>query len=72
MNLDYSADDLAFRDEVTRWLQDNLPADLREKVTQCRRLSKDELLRWHRILGEKGWIAPAWPVFRSLMRLAGI
>src|SRR4029077_5700485 len=24
-------------------------------------LSKDELLRWHRILAKKGWAAPAWP-----------
>jgi alkylation response protein AidB-like acyl-CoA dehydrogenase len=61
MDLNYSADDLAFRDHVSAWLRDNLPADLRDKVTRYRPLSRDDLLRWHRILASKGWIAPAWP-----------
>ncbi|MEP6943942.1 MAG: acyl-CoA dehydrogenase family protein [Betaproteobacteria bacterium] len=61
MDLDYSADDLAFRDQVSAWLREHLPADLRGKVTHYRRLTRDDLLRWHRILADKGWIAPAWP-----------
>jgi alkylation response protein AidB-like acyl-CoA dehydrogenase len=61
MDLNYSADDLAFRDQVSAWLRDNLPADLRDKVTRYRPLVRDDLLRWHRILADKGWIAPAWP-----------
>ena len=48
MDLDYSADDLAFRDEVSTWLREHLPADLREKVTHYRRLSREDLLRWQR------------------------
>jgi len=61
MDLDYSADDITFRDEVSTWLREHIPADLRDKVTNYRPLSRDDLLRWHRILAEKGWIAPAWP-----------
>jgi len=61
MDLDYSADDVTFRDEVSTWLREHIPADLRDKVTNYRPLSRDDLLRWHRILAEKGWIAPAWP-----------
>jgi alkylation response protein AidB-like acyl-CoA dehydrogenase len=61
MDLNYSAEELAFRDEASAWLRDNLPAELREKVTRYRSLSKDDLLRWHKILAAKGWIAPAWP-----------
>jgi alkylation response protein AidB-like acyl-CoA dehydrogenase len=61
MNLDYSAEELAFRDEVRGWLRENLPGDLRDKVVNYRELSKDDLLRWHRILAKKGWVAPAWP-----------
>jgi alkylation response protein AidB-like acyl-CoA dehydrogenase len=30
-------------------------------VASYAHLSKDELLRWHRILAKKGWVAPAWP-----------
>jgi len=62
MDLDYSTEERAFRDEVRGWLRENLPADLRGKVETYGSLSKEDLLRWHRILAEKGWIAPAWPV----------
>ncbi|HXG20485.1 MAG TPA: acyl-CoA dehydrogenase family protein [Methylomirabilota bacterium] len=62
MDLNYSPEELAFRDEVRAWLHANLPADLREKVVNYQELSKDDLLRWHKILAKKGWIAPEWPV----------
>ncbi|HXN15156.1 MAG TPA: acyl-CoA dehydrogenase family protein [Usitatibacter sp.] len=61
MNLEYSAEELAFRDQVRAWLADHLPPELREKVIGYRPLSKEELLRWHRILAQQGWVAPAWP-----------
>ena len=61
MDLNYSPEELAFRDEVRSWLRANLPADLREKVERYEHLSKEELLRWHRILAKQGWVAPAWP-----------
>ena len=57
MDLNYSPEELAFRDEVRRWLSANLPAELKDKA----HLSREELLRWHRILAKKGWVAPAWP-----------
>ena len=62
MDLDYSADELAFRDTVREWLRASLPADLRARVARYRPLERDDLARWHRILAAKGWIAPAWPV----------
>jgi alkylation response protein AidB-like acyl-CoA dehydrogenase len=62
MDLNYSAEETAFRDEVRGWLSANLPADLRDKVVNYRDLSKDDLLRWHKILAAKGWVAPDWPV----------
>ena len=61
MDLNYSAEELAFRDEVRGWLRANLPADLRDKMAQHEHLSRDELLRWHKILAKQGWVAPAWP-----------
>src|SRR6185503_19412220 len=54
-------EEIAFRDEVRAWLRANLPADLRDKVAANAHLSKDDLLRWHRILAKQGWIAPGWP-----------
>src|SRR5438046_1674930 len=61
MDLNYSAEELAFRDRMRAWLDANLPDDLRRKVADHETLSKDDLMRWHRILAKEGWVAPAWP-----------
>ena len=59
MDLDFSADELAFRDEVRGWLRPTCPATCAPR--SLRALTRDDLLRWHRISPRKGWIAPAWP-----------
>ncbi|WP_042884678.1 acyl-CoA dehydrogenase family protein [Cupriavidus necator] len=62
MDLNYSASDNAFREEVRSWLEANLPADIRSKILNHRRPNRDDLVRWHKILAGKGWSAPHWPV----------
>ena len=62
MDLNYTADELAFRDSVRAFLGANLPADLQHKVRSHLRLSKSDYVRWHQILAAQGWAAPAWPV----------
>lgn len=61
MDLNYSPADEAFRREVTTWLKANIPGELAAKVHDYRELGRDDLLRWHRILADKGWVAPSWP-----------
>ena len=61
MDLSYSQEELAFRDEVRGWLNANLPQELRDKVANYDELTREDLLRWHRILAKQGWVAPAWP-----------
>ena len=61
MDLNYSQEESAFRDEVRAWLKANLPQDLRDKVANYVQLGREDLLRWHKILARKGWVAPAWP-----------
>ena len=61
MDLNYSAEELAFRDETRSWLEGNLPGELRDKVARYEHLSREDLLSWHRILAKKGWVAPSWP-----------
>jgi len=61
MDLNYSQEELAFRDQVRGWLKANLPADLRDKIAEYEELSREDLLRWHRILAQQGWVAPSWP-----------
>lgn len=61
MNLDFSPEDLAFRDEARRFIAENYPANLRDKQLSEDALSKDDYLAWHKILAKKGWVAPGWP-----------
>ncbi len=61
MDLNYSPDELAFREKVRGWLRENLPDDLRGKTTRAGEYTKEELQRWHAILAKQGWIAPSWP-----------
>ena len=62
MDLNYSADETAFRDEVRGWLEANIPTDIRDKVVNYHGLSKEDYGRWHRVLADKGWSVPHWPV----------
>ena len=61
MDLSYSPEELAFRDEVRGWLAANLPEDIRDKLVNYQHLSKDDFVRWHKILADKGWAVPHWP-----------
>jgi len=56
MDLEYSAQEQAFRAEVREFLQQQLPDDLRQKVINHTRLSKDHYLRWHKIMATQGWV----------------
>ncbi|MEM9740255.1 MAG: acyl-CoA dehydrogenase family protein [Pseudomonadota bacterium] len=60
MNLEFTTEEIAFREEVRSFIDANYPKDLvgmgaREDLT------RDQFLAWHKILGAKGWAAPAWP-----------
>jgi alkylation response protein AidB-like acyl-CoA dehydrogenase len=61
MDLSFTADEIAFRNEVRAFIEANHPAHLKGKVLR-EDLSKEDFLAWHKILGKKGWSAPAWPV----------
>jgi alkylation response protein AidB-like acyl-CoA dehydrogenase len=60
MELALSPEDAAFRDEVRAFIADNYPAEMRVANPETD-LSKEQMLLWHRILHQKGWIAPLWP-----------
>jgi alkylation response protein AidB-like acyl-CoA dehydrogenase len=61
MNLDFSAEDLAFREMVKSFIEDAYPAALRAKQDAGEELGRDDYLSWHKILAARGWAAPAWP-----------
>ena len=61
MDLAYTPDELAFREEVRAWLQDNLDPALADKVRNGLRLSREDIQGWAKVLGKKGWLAYGWP-----------
>jgi alkylation response protein AidB-like acyl-CoA dehydrogenase len=63
MDMDFSPEDLAFREEVRSFLADNLPERLRDgaRRTPGVFVEPDIGMEWHRILYRQGWVAPHWP-----------
>jgi alkylation response protein AidB-like acyl-CoA dehydrogenase len=62
MDLEYSKEELTFQEEVRSFVEQKLPADIRAKMDLGLPLAKDDFVRWQKILYERGWIAPNWPV----------
>jgi len=62
MDLNYTQEEVAFRNQVHEFVRTHLPGELSRKVLEHRRLGKDDYVRWQKILFEKGWIAAGWPV----------
>jgi len=61
MDLSFSADELAFRDELRGFIADNLPDDIRQRMRLGYSPEKEDTRRWQRILNAKGWAAYSWP-----------
>ena len=62
MDLRFSKEDEAFRLEVRTFINDNLPADIRERSRLGYAFRKEDTVAWQRILNKKGWAAYSWPV----------
>ncbi len=61
MDLNFTAEELAFRREIRQWVAENLPDDISHKVRNALRLTRDDHQRWAKILGKKGWLGWGWP-----------
>ena len=57
----FNAAEEAFREEVREFLAEKLPHDIAKKHLAGMEMQKDDYMRWHKILFEKGWVAPNWP-----------
>ncbi len=62
MDIEFTVQEQAFRQEVRAFLRDNLPGELSERISLGKRLSKAHQVQWMQILDRKGWLAPGWPV----------
>ncbi len=62
MDLGFSDEESAFRDEVRAFVKTSLPDAIREKLEGGHHPSHGDIVTWTRILAAKGWGAPHWPV----------
>ena len=61
MDLRFSAEELAFRDELRAFIRDNLPTDIRDKLRLGYGPEKEDTIRWQRILNARNRAAYLWP-----------
>ncbi|HEX7761034.1 MAG TPA: acyl-CoA dehydrogenase family protein [Caulobacteraceae bacterium] len=63
MDLDFSPQDLAFRDEVRAFIAENFDDEMRALMDQSKNghMNRQAQIRWLKRLGDRGWIAPDWP-----------
>jgi len=61
MDLRFTPEENAFRDEVRTFFKENLPDSIRKKAAEGIRYVKEDIVTWQRILNKKGWAVPHWP-----------
>ena len=61
MDMNFTPEELAFRDEVRAFLAANLRPELADKVGDGEHLSKADMEAWHAQLNKRGWLANHWP-----------
>ena len=62
MDLVLTPEECAFQEEVRTFIRERLPDDVRERTWNGARMDKEDQVRWEKILSERGWLAPNWPV----------
>jgi alkylation response protein AidB-like acyl-CoA dehydrogenase len=62
MDLRFTDEERAFREEVRAWIDANLPAETRERMASGRTPTKAMQVDWQQRLYAKGWAVPHWPV----------
>ena len=61
MDLRFTAEETALREEVRSFIRSSLPESIRHKMVEGRDLSRDEVVTWQRILNRRGWSVANWP-----------
>ena len=61
MDLNFTPEELAFREQIRDWVAEHLPQETSHKVHNALRLSRADQQGWARILGKQGWLIYNWP-----------
>ena len=60
MDLAFTPEELGFREEIRAWVHAHLPQDISHTVHNALHLTREDMQRWGKILGKKGWLGHAW------------
>jgi alkylation response protein AidB-like acyl-CoA dehydrogenase len=61
MDMSFTPEQIAFRDDVRTWIRSAMPPHIHEKAAVDGNFEMSEVMEWHKILHKKGWVAPHWP-----------
>jgi alkylation response protein AidB-like acyl-CoA dehydrogenase len=61
MDLAFTPEEQQFREDIRVWVSANLPTDIAHKVHNALHLTREDMQRWAKILGSKGWLGHGWP-----------
>ncbi len=61
MDLAFTPEEQKFREDIRAWVRENLPQDIAHKVHHSLHLTREDMQRWAKILGKKGWLGYGWP-----------
>jgi len=61
MDLRFTPEEAAFREEVRAFIDDNLPGEIRERLRLGYSARKQDTVMWQRKLNARGWAALSWP-----------
>ncbi|MGI3168365.1 acyl-CoA dehydrogenase family protein [Pseudooceanicola sp. C21-150M6] len=61
MELTFTPEEEAFRQEVRSFIEANLPAETKEHLLRGHAPTKEMTVQWHKALHAKGWATPRWP-----------
>ena len=62
MDLRYTAEEIAFRDDLRAFFRRAIPAEIRRKVSEGRKLAREDYVTSQKILHAAGLATPNWPV----------
>jgi alkylation response protein AidB-like acyl-CoA dehydrogenase len=62
MNVNFSPEELSFREEIRAFFRDEYPDDIRQLRESGAELRADVQIRWQQLLHKKGWAGVNWPV----------
>ena len=61
MDLRFSAEEEAFRQDVRRFIRENLNPVTHRKLVEGRIPDRAEVVAWQQALNRRGWATPSWP-----------